>query len=551
MRELVITSLFITLTVCLFGQGAKEEKKVPTTYDRSSLTVLFVDNQTENHWREAREKISKIVFSDKYNNNNLETLFLSPNTASKVPGDAQNEIANNLKNLRVAKKVVAKWYNRKPDGTMDMGMVHERGRFTATDADFLLAQTSKRGNAALEEFGNRLINLSYILVLDLQSIKTMAEAGVDKTKGWQANVKGYLYKVNFNDEVKFAFYDTWIYDDDTEEVKEQKRKAFDALDIPIEPVLQKSLTITSSQPESDTGLGLLFKPKSTEQLLEELLQKSYDETVYRIEMDVEEFKVKTAVYQTRPLRAKIGLKEGLQTDTRFFVYEYVYNEKTNKAEPKRRGVIRAASKSKITDNRKVAAGDMGTSQFYQVHGRKLDQGFILQQQNDLGFEVSLGAELGEIGGGYGRVDIRLGRLIGIRSLFIYLEGGFDAGDYPSAIDYSLLGEESFTFLRIGGGIAKGMQLTRNLELRPYFGAGVEMASNDKNTEDNAPSAIYIKPGVNLALNLKHNFQLIGGMGVYAFISNAESENGGEIAAWDVLFENRTGPSAFIGIKFGF
>lgn len=549
MKNLLFISLFIALASCLFGQGVKEGEKISTTYDRSSLTVLFVDNQTSNHWNEVRAKISKIVFSDKYNNNNLETLYISPNTARGV---AQNEIANNLNNFRVAKKVVAKWYNRQPDGTMDMTMVHERGRFSATDADFLLAQTSKRGNAALEEFGNRLINLSYILVLDLKDIKTMAEAGVVKTKGWQASVTGYLFKVNFNDEVKYAFYDTWIYDDDTEEVKDQKRKAFDALDIPIEPVLQKSVSVASSQPESDTGLGLLFKPKSTEQLLEELLQKAYDETVYRIEMDIEEFKVKTALYETRPLRAKIGLKEGLQTDTRFFVYEYVYNEKTNKAEPRRRGVIRAASKSKITDNRKVAEGDMGTSQFYQVYGRKLHQGFILQQQNDLGIEISLGAELGQIGGGYGRIDLRLGRLIGIRSLFIYVDGGLDVGKYPSAIDAELLsGEELFTFFRFGGGIAKGMQLTRNLELRPYFGAGVEMASNDENSGDDAPSAIYIKPGINLALNLKHNFQLIGGMGVYAFVSDAESENRSEIGPWNSVFEDRSGPSAFIGIKFGF
>ncbi|MDD2198016.1 MAG: hypothetical protein PHW91_12610 [Bacteroidales bacterium] len=548
MKNLLFISLFIALASCLFGQGVKEGEKISTTYDRSSLTVLFVDNQTSNHWNEVRAKISKIVFSDKYNNNNLETLYISPNTARGV---AQNEIANNLNNFRVAKKVVAKWYNRQPDGTMDMTMVHERGRFSATDADFLLAQTSKRGNAALEEFGNRLINLSYILVLDLKDIKTMAEAGVVKTKGWQASVTGYLFKVNFNDEVKYAFYDTWIYDDDTEEVKDQKRKAFDALDIPIEPVLQKSVSVASSQPESDTGLGLLFKPKSTEQLLEELLQKAYDETVYRIEMDIEEFKVKTALYETRPLRAKIGLKEGLQTDIRFFVYEYVYNEKTNEAEPKRRGVIRAASKSTITDNRKVAEGDMGTSQFYQVHGRKLDQGFILQQQNDLGIEVSLGAELGEIGGGYGRVDLRLGRFIGIKSLFVYLEAGFDAGDYPSASSYLPVSDESFMFLRFGGGIAKGMQLTRNLELRPYFGAGAEVASNDEISDEDAPSAIYIKPGVNLALNLKHNFQLIGGVGVYAFISNAASDNNDDIGPWDSVFLDRTGPSAFIGIKFGF
>ena len=553
MRKLVILILTFALTNCVLAQDEKEVKKVPTTYDRSSLTLLFVDNQAASHWGEVKEHIPKIVFSDKYNNNNLESLYISPNLSRKAVDKVQSDIANSLKGVGIAKDIVAKWYNRKPDGSMNMDLVHERGRFSATDADFLRAQTSKRGNAALEEFGNRLINLSYILVLDIKNVKTMAEAGVEKTKGWQANVTGYLYKIDFNDEVKYAFYDTWIYDDDTDEVKAQKLKAFEALSVPIEPVIQKSMNITSSQPESDTGLGVFVKPKSNEQLLQELLQKSYDEIIYRIEKDVEEFKVKTSLYETRPLRAKIGLKEGLKTDARFFVYEYVYNSKKNKAEPKRRGVIRAGSKSKITDNRKVAVGDMGTSKFYQVHGRKLEPGFILQQQNDMGIEISLGAEVGEIGGGYGRLDYRLGRFVGIRSLFVYLEAGFDAGDYPSALESPFIsGEESFVFLRYGGGIAKGMQLTRNLELRPYVGIGIESASNDENTGDDAPTALYFKPGANVALNLTHNFQLTGGIGAYLFVSDAESENAGTYeASWDTVFENRLGPSAFVGIKIGF
>lgn len=552
MKKFIILffSLFTWMGIC--AQGVSEANKVPTTYDRSSLTVLFADFTNGNYWGEAKGKIDNLIFSDKYNNNNLEALLLQPSfSRSNVPdNNFQMAFQNDLMSIKAGKKIISKWYNRKPDGSMDMDLVHERGRFTATDADFLRAQTSKRGNSALEEFGNRLINLSYILVIDINDIKTMAEAGIKNMKGWQANVTGYLYRIDFNDETRYTFYDTWIYDDDTPEIKAQKNSAFENLNIPIVPVIQKTMKLVSSQPEGDTGLSLLFKPKTTDELLQELIQKSYDEMVYRIEMEVEEFKVKTNLYDTRPLRAKIGLKEGLKTDNRFFVYEYVYNAKKNIAVPKRRGVVRASSKSKIVDNRKVATGDMETSEFYQVHGRKLEAGFTLQQQNDFGIEAAGGLEVGEIGGIYARVDLRTGRFTGIRSLFVYLEGGIDAGDYPSATSY-MTGGETFAFVRYGGGLAKGFQLSRNIELRPYVGGGVEQASNDDNTGDDAPSAIYVKPGVNLALNLTHNFQVTGGVGAYFFVSDAESVNYGVYGAWSDVFENRMGPSTFIGIKLGF
>ena len=539
MKRSFLVFLSLCLTSYIFAQDIKE--KVPTTYDRSSLTTFFIDFQSGNHWPIARSKVDSVLFSDKYDNNNLDYLLLKASFSREAAiTRLQDAIQQDLNNANIGRDIIAKWYNRQPDGTMDMELVHQRGRFTATDADFLLAQTSKRGNAALEDFGNRLVNLSYILVIDISNIKTMAEAGFKGTKGWQANAAGYLYRIKFDDEVRNAFYDTWIYDDDSEEEKDRKRKAFQQLDIPIVPVTQKSLTITSSQAESDTGLGLFSKPKSNDQLMQELLQKAYDEIIYRIEMDVEEFKVKTPLYETHPLRAKIGLKEGLKTDHRFFVYEYVYNSKTGQAEPKRRGVIRADSKSKITDNRKVATGDTGTSRFYQVAGSKLEPGFILQQQNDFGLEVTLGPEIGNVSGFYARLDYRIGSLIGIRSTFVYVEGGVDDADSFG---------ESYSMLRYGGGLAKGLQLMRNVELRPYVGLGLEQTAYSDLGTDVDISSLYVRIGANLALNLSHRFQIVGGLGAYSF-GDATDDDGNSYGSWNSLF-NRNGPTMMIGAKLGF
>src|SRR5690606_8729527 len=131
---------------------------------------------------------------------------------------------------------------------------------------------------------------------------------------------------------------------------------------------------TSSQAEGTTQLGKFIKQKSEEVLLTELVQKSYDEVLYSLEKGYEEFRVKTTVHQTRPIRAKIGKKEGIKTDYRFFAYEYVYNEKKNTVEPRFRGVIRATSN--IIDNRRVASGDMATTKFYQTAGRKIRAGYL-------------------------------------------------------------------------------------------------------------------------------------------------------------------------------
>jgi hypothetical protein len=419
--------------------------------------------------------------------------------------------------------------------------VHQRGRFAATDADFVVAASTRRGDAALEDLGNRLVNKSYVLLLDVRNIISMDLTGNEELRGWTADVRGHLYQVDFNEEVRYAFYETWIYEDDSPEEKARKREAFNKLDIPLHYITSVNTNISSTQTRR-------FGTKSQDQLLVELMQKSMDEVLYNLERDVDEFKVVTPLYGRRPLRAKIGLKEGLRTDYRFFVYEHVYNRRTNAVAPVLRGVIRADKQSRIHDNRHEAFGDMGTSQFYQVAGRRLREGYTLVQRNDLGFEVTLGGTFGEIGGGYGRLDIRTGRFTGIRALFAYVEAGIDGKEYYSPY---LWNPEVFTFIRLGGGIAKGFQFTRNIELRPYAGLGFESASSDTFAEDDELTAYYITIGANMALNLKHNFQMVLGLGSYGFITDAETENEVNYGPWDEFFPGRSGPSVLAGFKFMF
>jgi hypothetical protein len=548
--------LLCFLTLNLYAQDAAKDKKVPSTYDRSSITFLFLEFPTDNHSAEIKEKIDKIIFADKFYNNNVETLSIQ---APFNRGDAAVNKTELVKQAIVDKKIptdiIAKWYSRKADGTMSMDLIFERGMFNATDAAYLKAQTTKRGNASLEDYGNRLIERSYILVLDYSSILTMKEAMLDKTlKGWKATVTGYLYKINYNEQTQNALYDIWIYDDDTPQVKAEKKKKFEEMQFPVEFVTETTVYVQATQPAEGTQLAKFIKLKTDDELLAELAQKGYEESLYFLEKKYEDFRVKTPIHQVNPIRAKIGKKEGVRCDYRFFAYEYVYNEKTNTTDQKMRGVIRATSD--IVDNRQVATGDMGTTRFYQTAGRKLETGYLLQQRNDFGAEVTVGYEAGNWGGVYGRVDLRLGRYIGIRSLFIYGEGGAESKDYLNS-DGSLANSEGISFVHYGAGIAKGFMMTRNLELRPYVGFGMETASAKDDDWGNPTyskdlSVLYGKGGANLALNLKHNIQVVAGYGLYAPVSKPTNEDNAEYEeAWNEIFKDRSGGSALIGIKIAF
>jgi len=538
----------------IMAQNIDKPKAISSTYDRSSLTCLYMKFPGENHATEIASKFPQIAFSDKYYNNNLQNLIIeAPYSRTNTEIVPEEAIKDYLTKQKLAKSIISEWYNRKEDGTMSMDLIFERGMFNATDAEYIKAQTTKRGNALLQDYGNRLIQRSYILVFDYANVKTMSEAKVTDRHGWQATVTAYLYKIDFNEEIQAALYDCWIYPEDSPEVKAEKLQKFEQLEIPIEFVAKTTHSLSASQANPNTQLGKLTKQKSDDELLMELVQSGYDETLYYLEKKYEDFMVKATIYKVKPIQVKIGKKEGLKCDHRYFVYEYVFDEKTNSIKPVYRGVIRATSK--IADNRQVATGEMPSSTFYQTAGRKLQTGYLVRQQNDIGIEILAGYEMGEIGGPYGRLDFRLGRFIGLRAFFIYLEGGGQQKEYeyyyPS---YSWSTTEDVTFLRYGVGLAQGLMLTRNTELRPYIGIGLESASSDEidNADEGNLSTMYLKFGGNLAINVRHNIQLTGGISYYALIGNAGNKNNSDLGIkWDEIFQDRKGLSGLVGLKIMF
>lgn len=510
-------------------------EKVPRHYDRTSLTVLFLDF-SEPNFDEVRNVIQKIKFSEKYDYNNLSSPFIKPSfRRQSFSSDLQILLFHEFNKLKLGNQILAKWYDRKPDGTMSLGLIHQRGRFTSTDQHYSIAQSLKRGNSALEDYGERLINLSYILVIDMQNVRRNPNSTSTTNLGWQADAVGYIYRINYDENARKTFYDSWIQLNDDKKIREEKNKIFDSNFIPITFVDK----FVIEQVEDRKG----FNESAN---LQTLVEIAYRELIHKAEVMIGDFKVKTPLYSTNPLRAKIGLKEGLKADDRFFVYEHTLDVLNGITDVKRVGVTR--STGNISDNRHEAKGGMESTKFYQISGSRLKSGMILQQANDIGLEVSVLRSLGAIEGTNYRFDYRLGRHLGIRSTFVILEFGFQSKQYSEA--NTILGYSStkFSFFRLEQGLAKGFQMSRNIELRPFLNYGFEFTNNKEIPNDYNVGAFYLRPGAYLSLNIRHYFQLVGGWNYY-FISGwflDQADN--EVVPWSDIFVGREGNAFSFGFK---
>ena len=551
-----------------------QDKAVPEQYNRSALTYMLLD-KGGNYSADLKQAIEKVNIPGKFDDNNLSTRFFKSSESSKT---IQNTIINN----HYSNDIVAKWFARKDDGTLDMTVVHKRGQYNATDQDALKAQASKLGMAKLKDAGQQLVNNSYIMVLSYKDIITMKEyydrkdkrrrAIANKTKkkfnpvkriknGFKGKVTAYLYKIDFNDSVYGILYDQlWIYDDDDAATKQNKKELFDNNKFPLKFVMKVIGTADGSQ----FNKGQILAPKvqkTRDELFQQLISTGGDNAIFMIERKYEPFRVKVPVFTAKPIGAKVGLKEGLKFDQRYFVLEYRMNDK-NEMITKRRAVVRS---KKIIDNRKMATGhSTETSKFYQVAGHRVDEGMLMQQRNDYGIGLSLGYASGEIGGVTGKLEYNVstllwsftGKKIAIKQLKVFGEFGSQTKEYNTPL---FIGDQDVSFTRYHVGISKGYYFARNFSLT-FFGAyGMENASNDDfsvSGEDTDLSTVYLNFGASIAANLTYNIQLFGTLNTYS-VGDILDDDGntltlsGNDAIYTDIFQNREGSSFNVGLRLEF
>jgi hypothetical protein len=105
------------------------------------------------------------------------------------------------------------------------------------------------------------------------------------------------------------------------------------------------------------GYPLPGKENEDKNILSMALYDAIDNGVAKLQKEYEDFKIKVPLIEVngKDATAFIGLKEGLEKNTKFEVLERVYNEKTNTFRYKKVGNLKI-DKSRVWENREMIEG---------------------------------------------------------------------------------------------------------------------------------------------------------------------------------------------------
>ena len=419
----MIKKLLLFLTVSLFfvellNSQTINGKPLEIKYRRSSLHTILMESNNFPYKDTVIRAYNNSPFPDKYNNHTIgEKSFnpykyqngytiSDPNT-EKPASDNSNQsngdnykfiIDNYFKQEKIANKLVAKWFDRKEDGTFDMDLIGQRGSYNASEMAAKIASSSARGLASLADAGEELIGNTFVVVSRLNFVsnevpaaaaravayfaadripsqflsdaaKALADVAYEKTReGYSVWTTSYLYKLQWNDSIAAVFYnDLWM---DKSKIDAQRKAKFDNSDI-------FGMEFVGSE-KSSTAV-LFSGDKSPELVVEVATVRTVDNVYAKLQKKYDVFKTKTPLYSGEPITAKIGLKEGIEGGDKFEVLEQVL-DKEGKTKYERKGVIKVNGK-KIWDNRFNAGDGQKVDTTASSKEPKLDRTFFKGGKN--------------------------------------------------------------------------------------------------------------------------------------------------------------------------
>jgi hypothetical protein len=576
MKKTFICIALIMSVFCLSAQditdSAKKVKKqvISSEYDRNALTIIGL--KSDNPLADQLAKmIDTIKITDKFYSNDIGFRNVPYNVVVSVFDKAQQdkifktEVPMLLNEKKVGQGIVAKWFNRQPDGTFNTDVLKERGVYNSDDSDLSIATSSKRGESALMDAGIGLVDHSYVLVLGYSNLMTMnqyydqtkAAPEARKMNGVKGDMIGLLYKLNFNDSVSAVFFQDMWANKGAADLKAKVAK-FDANTFALVPV--KNLIMPMQATQYNAGQSLAPKVQKTQdELLRDMVNNSITNVINQMTYQVSDFKVKAQIFKTNPIAVKIGKKEGLGFDQRYFVFE---NQQTRSGDQysKRIGVIKSMS---VADNRTVTKGETEPSYFYQVAGGKIDNmGMFVEQRIDAGLNLFVGYQQGAMSGLDARIEYYMGRLMygkakgiskGMTSFKLYVDGGYNIGSFNNLGGKLPITQEDVDLLRVSVGVNKDYYLTHFIHVGPFAGFGIESATGK--TSKYKAETYFIEGGARLGINLKYNIQLIGSATYYVMLAPQVKDNAGTAVknpgSYNDLFPDRAGLGISSGIRFMF
>lgn len=560
-----ILPVLLLLCGALYGQE----------YNRSSVSRILLDYK-DNLQKHVYAEFSALPLSDRYDENNIPTKLLiyegsrqyyekdlSEKDKRATP-DRTDLLTGYLNRENVGLQVISFIFNRRTNGNMDMETVNSRAAYNKTDAEYDVLQAAVKSTAGLREGGEKLIHNSYIMVYDYANLRLEDYKGLfdsEKDVYWRATPTVYVFQVDFTDELRDKFYEECWMDEETEENQRASRlQNFENFQVPVKFVLKYNTTqdvatkITDFRKKSKSERGTTTEDGLKAVALSKLVSGAYDYLNEQVERKNTAFQVKTTVEDVKPVRAKIGLKEGVKPDHRYFMYEN-HVDADGKEFSRRMGVIRATNR--IVDNRQVTSGNTAPTEFYQIAGKAAQPGWDIMEKKSIGLNLELGYQVGNLNGvAFNLTTSFYGRKNFNHYVMVNFLWGLDkydiewwsksSGSYVKTVEYNIFA------MNIGYGYGF---MKRNWELYPYIGAGANMLmDNEKDSDSNSSdeeedskfmdeTAWMFNVGVRGSVNIWYPIQAFGSLEFSTAMSKGKT--------YDALCVDKDLDKASSGVHFSF
>lgn len=421
----------------------------------------------------------------------------------------QEEITRALEDANVGRMIMKSWFPRYDETSKgySLEVLEARGAFAATDADIVEAKTAHRDlSVQLNTIGEQLIDRSYVIVYY-----------VYLTEAKEAKVSGFVYKLDFGAETMNAFYTKHF----------NSPEGIDKATFPLKFVYATKENKVSSFVMGMTKGTAVGKDTNYETLAMNVFQLAD----VLIANNVHDLETQAPIAQTSPISAKIGTKENLKTDDRFFVVENVLDPATGETKTVRRGAVRVGMH--IADNKKIADGNQQDfTRFYQYAGfNRLEEGMTLISKPDLGVGLTPLVNFMYVGA---EVDYRASDLLSlipkfkgksVPGIFLFVRMGIPFGLKASKDGgFGVLAvtseDVSALFIRMTYGLRKEFNFARALNASVELGYGTLGVLS--NTEVNTESYGYLTLGGRFGCYVHPNINVFAHLGSELWVSGAES-----------------------------
>ncbi len=490
--------------------------------DRSSLSVILLD-YNDSYSAAVDNVFTQVSLDSKYDINKIPTQHIRINerrTKADPDGDyyapdRTQSIQTFLNNNNIGKEIVSYLFSRNnTTGEMSTERIYDRGLYNVSDQNILESQATKRGLEGLKDQGFSLIGNCHLLVLDYANIRYEYKKGNDKGDYyWYATPAAYLFKIEWNEQLQNQLFDCWIDESTPIRERNSKKLAYGKLNVPMKFIIRvtddsrsESTGIEEQQRKVDNGGKRKYRNEELkENAFTNMIFKAADYLGERIESKYESFQVQNSIYATHPIRAKIGKKEGIRVNDRYFVYEHIA-QSDNSTKLSRRGVVKVTTH--IAENRTVATGNSPTTEFYQIAGGKLEEGMTLKEKTSYYINLDLGYRYGELEGIYAGLNASLYATRATDHHIMLQVTGWDKA-VTASIDYGF-----------------GLRCN-NFEIYPYIGAGLDSFLKDDDESDaddkaGKNNAWLAQGGVRLNVNIYYPVQLFGAVEYNYLLSEGET-----------------------------